>query len=195
MLGGPRIPAFDGSPKSFRNWLAILDKSRVIYGLSDQEIMYVVYDATRGKALEYIKGPLASEPHLTWERLEELLTREFADKGTAIEAMRALLKMTQLRDETPGELRARAEKLSSVAFPDVVKNNGVMQAQLADLYVEALSDEHIHHDVLKEGPLRLSAAVALAKKSQGVWEKVKKGGKIQELGQEVGRKGESSRVE
>lgn len=194
LLGGPRIPAFDGSPKSFKNWLAILDKSRVIYGLSDQETLYLAYDATRGKASEYIKGLLASEPHLTWERLEELLTGEFADGGTAMEAMRALLKMTQLRDETTGELGARAEKLSSVAFPDV-KNNAVMQAQLADLYVEALSDERIRHDVLKEGPLRLSASVALSKESLGVWEKAKKGGKIQELGREVGRKGESPRVE
>lgn len=45
------------------------------------------------------------------------------------------------------------------------------QAQLADLYVEALGDARIRHDVMKEGPL--SAAVALARESQRIWEKSK----------------------
>lgn len=121
------------------------------------------------------------------------MTREFADEGTAIEAMRALLKMTQLRDKTPGKLGARLEKLSLLAFPEVVRNNAVMQAQLANLYVEALSDERIRHNALKEGPLRLSAAVSLAKESQGVWEKVKRGGKYKcsvERLEEMGKEGE-----
>ncbi len=76
-----------------------------------------------------------------------------------------------------------------MAFPEVVRDNAVMEAQLADLYVEALSDERVRHDVLKEGPLRLSAAIELAKESQGVWEKVKRCGRKQILSQEAGRRG------
>lgn len=117
---------------------------------------------------EFIKGLIASESHLSWERLQVLLTQEFANEGTAIESMRALLKMAQLKDETPGELGTRAEKLFLLTFPEEVKHNTIMQAQLADLYIEALSDGHIHHNVMKEGPLRFSPAVALAKESQGV---------------------------
>lgn len=63
LLGGPRVPAFHGGSKNFRNWLAILDKSHMINEISDQETLYLGYDATRGK--EFIKGLLASEPHLT----------------------------------------------------------------------------------------------------------------------------------
>lgn len=166
LLGGPRVPAFDGSGKDFKNWLAILEKSRIIYELTDQETLYLAYDATKGKASEFMKELLESQPHLSWERLKGLLTKEFTDEGTAIEAMRALLKLTQLRDETPGELGARAGKLSSLAFPEVVRDNAVMQAQLADLYVEALSDERVRHDVLKEGPVRLSAAIELARRAR-----------------------------
>lgn len=98
LLGGPRVPAFDGSKRDFKNWLAILEKSRVIYGLLDVETLYLAYSATTGKTSEFVKGLLTSEPHLPWERLKELLTREFADEGSAIEAMRALLKLMQLRD-------------------------------------------------------------------------------------------------
>lgn len=80
------------------------------------------------------------------------MTQEFANKGKVIEAMRALLKLVQLRNETPGELGTRVEKLATLAFLENVKDNAVMQVQLADLYVEALTDEHIRHNVLKEGP-------------------------------------------
>lgn len=93
-----------------------------------------------------MKGLLASE------RLEELLTQEFAYKGTAIEAMRALLRLNL---ETSGDLGTRAERMATLAFPEEVKNNAVMQVQLTDLYVEVLSDERTRHDVLKEGPLKI----------------------------------------
>lgn len=194
LLGGPRVPVFDGSGKEFRNWLTILEKSRTIYELSDQETLYLAYDATKGKASEFVRGLLENHPRLAWEEVKKLLTKEFADEGTAIEAMRALLKLTQLREETPGELGARAGRLSSLAFPEVVRDNAVMQAQLADLYVEALSDERVRHDVLKEGPLRLSAAIELARESQGVWDKVKRCGKKQIPSQEAGRRGVGGRA-
>lgn len=120
--------------------------------------MYVAWNATIRKVLEFIGQLLLGDPCLTWEKLEEWTTEEFANEGAAIEAMRAL-KLTQLKDEIPPHLRelgTRVEKLAILAFPEA---NTVMQAQLADLYVEALSEEHIHHNVLKEGPLKLSVAV------------------------------------
>lgn len=117
---------------------------------------------------------VTEDPQLTWEKLEELITQVFADKGKAIEAMRALLKLSQQKDETPGELGTRLEKLVSLAFPEDVRNNSAMQAQLADSYAEALGDKRIHHNVLKEVPVKLQAAVTPARKNQGVWEKTKK---------------------
>lgn len=61
-----------------------------------------------------------------------------------------------------------------------------MQAQMADLYVEAPQNERVQHNVIKEAPVKLYAAVALAKDSQGVWEKVKRK-KAQERSQKVDR--------
>lgn len=51
------------------------------------------------------------------------MTQEFP----TIEAMRALLKLVQLMYETPRDLGTRAEKLATLAFPEDVKNNAVMQ--------------------------------------------------------------------
>lgn len=65
---------------------------------------------------------------LTWKEPEELLLREYADEGTAIEITRSLMKLVQLRDKTPGELGVMSEKLATLAFPEEVTNNAVMQA-------------------------------------------------------------------
>lgn len=45
---------------------------------------------------------------LTWVELEKLLIEKYADEGMATEIMR----FTQARDETPGELGARETKWS-----------------------------------------------------------------------------------
>lgn len=93
---------------------------------------------------------------------------------TATEAMRSPMKLVQLKDETPRELGDRVEKLATLPFLKEARSNTTMQAQLADLYVEALQNERIWNDIKKDAPVRLSVAVALAKDSQVVWEKVKR---------------------
>lgn len=35
--------------------------------------------------------------------------------------------------------------------------------------MEALQNEYMQHDVIKEAPVKLSVAIALAKDSQGIW--------------------------
>lgn len=59
-----------------------------------------------------------------------------------------------------------------------------MQDEVADLYLEALQNERIRHDLMKEAPVKLSAEVALAKNSQWMWEKVKRK-KVEERSREV----------
>lgn len=51
------------------------------------------------------------------------------------------------------------------------------------------SNQRTRHDAIKEAPVKLSAVVALAKDSQGIWEKVK-GKKAPERSRQAGRKRE-----
>lgn len=94
-------------------------------------------------------------PRLTWKELEQLNIGEYADEGTAIEVMRSLMKLVHLRNKTTGELGVRSENLATLDFPEELTNNAVMQAQLAELYIEALQNECIRHDVIKEASVKL----------------------------------------
>lgn len=122
-----------------KDWLASIKKGWLIYELSDSERVYAVFNAAVGTVLDFIGDHLVRDPCVTWKELEELQIGEYADEGTATETMK------QLRDETPREL----EKLATLAFPEEVRINAIMQAQLADLYVEVLQNEHIWHDIIK----------------------------------------------
>lgn len=121
-------------------------------------------------------------PGLMWADLQNLLIKEFADEGTAI----------QVKDETRRELGARATKLSTIALPGEIRDNAAIQMQLPDLYVDASENERIRHDVIKEVPIRLSVIIDLAKDSENVWEKkINNGARFQgreELGSRKNRR-------
>lgn len=118
MLGGSRVPAFEVNPKDLKDWLASLEKGWLIYELSNREMVYIGFNAAVGTVSDFIGDHLVRGPHLTWKVLEELLIGEYADEGTAIEAIRSFMKLVQLRNKNPGELGVRTEKLATLAFPE-----------------------------------------------------------------------------
>lgn len=76
-------------------------------------------------------------------------------------------------------------------FSEEVRENIAKQAHLADLYVQAPQNEYIRHDVIKEAPIKLSVAIALAKDSERILGKVKvKGAQVK--GRKVNRQGDGS---
>lgn len=102
----------------------------------------LVYDAAEGPVSEFVGGCSYRDPGL-----EKLVIKEYADDGTAIEAMRGLMELTQAWDYAPVELGARAMKLSLLVSPIEVKENVTIQPQLADFFIDELENERIKHDV------------------------------------------------
>lgn len=66
------------------------------------------------------------------------------------------------------EERNPGGKLANLVFPEEERNKAVMQAQLANLYVEVLQNECIQHDIIKEALVKLLVVVALAENSLGI---------------------------
>lgn len=63
----------------------------------------------------------------------------------------------------------KGDELSTVAFPEELRENAAFQVYLADLYVDALGNERIRHDVIKEGRVILLVSINLAKDNERVW--------------------------
>lgn len=77
------------------------------------------------------------------------------------------MRLTQARDGTPGELGARATKLSALGFSEKVKENAAIQGNLVGLFIGGLENERIRHDLIREASVRLS----VAKDNEKVWNK------------------------
>lgn len=151
-LGGPRVPAI-GEPKGIDRLVSVNREGMAhIYKLFNRETVLVAFTFAVGTVSKFLRSLV----------LVELLIGEYADEGTAIADMRILMKVVQLKDETSGELGVRAEKMVILALPGELSNNAVTQSMVADLYVEALQNNRIRHDVIKKAPVKLSVAVALA---------------------------------
>lgn len=86
-MGGPRVLAFLGNPRELKNWLVSIRKGQLI---------------TEGPVSKFILDHLAKDPQ-TWTELEGLLIGKYVDEGMAVEEMRSLMKLAQIKGESPSE--------------------------------------------------------------------------------------------
>lgn len=108
-----------------KDWVASIRKEQFIYKMFKKDTVYVAFNAAEGPVSKIQRGSSGKGSLVDLEK-EELLVEEYADEGTTIEAMRGLMKLVQVRGETPGELRVRAKKLATLVFPEEVIYNPVI---------------------------------------------------------------------
>ena len=89
--------------------------------------------------------------------------------------MRSLADVRQKKDETLVELGERIRELSLLAYPqEDISTTPVLQAQLADCYVDTLRDEEVKKEVLKAESENVTRAVHLARRNKNFLERVRK---------------------
>lgn len=175
-MGGSRVPLFRGVGVELSEWIGTIQKKQMVHGLNDRETVLLAYDNTTADVSDLIKDHLERNPELTWEQLKVALTERYATKTTSIEAMRTLMKARQGREETLVQMADRVTRLAELAFPMAGAREGdAIQALLADLYVDALSDEEIRRDVIRKAPVNLVEAVARARETEEIYQRIRQG--------------------
>ena len=56
LIGGMRLPSFKSDPTELQEWIQTIQKKQVIYGLSDQEMVLLAYEAAAGPVSKYAGG-------------------------------------------------------------------------------------------------------------------------------------------
>ena len=166
LIGGMRLPSFKGDPTEQQEWILSIQKKQVVYGLSDQEIVLLTYEAPASPESKYVGGLYRENPAIIWTELKSALVRQYANECTAVEAVR------KGDSEAKVDLGERIAGLAVLTFPELAtRNSGPIQALLADVYMDALSDRELRGDVLREGPSTLAAAIEEARNSKRLWKK------------------------
>ena len=174
LIGHMRLPSFKGDPTELQEWILSIQKKQVIYGLSDQEMVLLAYEAAAGPVSKFIGGLYRENPALTWAELKSALVRQYASERTAIEAVRKLFRLRQGDSESIEDLGERITGLATLAFPELAtRDSGSIQALLADAYMDALGDKELRCDVLRKGPSTLAAAVEAARNNERLLDRIR----------------------
>ena len=73
----------------------------------------------RGKHKNLSRAYVSRPPNpMTWKELKRALVRRFASERTAIEAMKALMRLEQLEEEDVIELGERLSRLAALGYAD-----------------------------------------------------------------------------
>ena len=183
LLLNVRIKPFGGDSLELNEWMKAIDKKKLIYGLTDKEIILLAFETAIRAPSDFIQKKMMEGPGLTWAQLREELQAEYAGEPLVLEAMRSLAEVRQRENETLVELGERIRGLSLLAYPqEDIRSTPVLQAQLADCYIDALRDEEIKKEVVKAEPEDVTRAVHLARRNKNFLERVRKrhGGQKQE---------------
>ena len=73
-----KLPSFKCDPTELQEWIQSIQKKQVIYGLSDQEMVLLAYEAAAGLVFKYVGGLYREDPALTWTELKSALNRQYA---------------------------------------------------------------------------------------------------------------------
>ena len=98
-----RLPSFKGDPTELQEWIQSIQKKQ-IYGLSDQEMVLLAYEAAAGLVYKHVGGLYRENPALTWTELKSAQIRQYASERTAIEVIRKLSRLRQGESEDMGDL-------------------------------------------------------------------------------------------
>ena len=173
LIGGMRLPSFKGDPTELQEWIQSIQKKQVIYGLSDQEMVLLAYEAAAGPVSKYVGGLYRENPALNWTELKSALIRQYANERTAIEAVGKLFRLRQGESKNMRDLGEGIAGLAALAFPELkIRNSGPIQTLLADTYMDALSDREQRGDVLREEPSTLAEAIEEARNSERLWDRI-----------------------
>lgn len=159
------------------DWLKAIRKKKIVYNLSERELVLLAFETAEGLVSDFIDKELSEDPGITWTQLQEKLKMEYAGEPSAIQAMRSLGQVRQREGESFAELAERIKGLTLLAFSeDEIRAKPVLQTRMADCFIDALLDEDIKREVLKDRPYDVARCVQMARQSVSVIERARDGG-------------------
>ena len=167
---GQFVQSFDGNEMEFQSWIKSIDKYALIKGLNDEKTKMVSYQTATGPISDFIFRFLNKNNNCTWVDLKTELTSKFSDYNDSQHAMNLLRHIKQNLGEN---IHMYAERLIQIAKDAFKGNNGddlinstLVQRQLIDYFVDGLIDDSLKIKVIRDAPVKLSAAITLTSREQ-----------------------------
>ena len=174
VTAGSKIPIFTGRPTDLKPWLMALKKKQRVHDLTDAELINLAYDYSDGIVSEWIGSYLDDHPDTSSKTLFDEITAQYGEFINPADAARALIKVTQEKNESLAELASRMSSLARMAYRDSeLREGSAIQVQLAEFFIDGINNSFIREDVARANPKTLSEALSSARESKRLYERLR----------------------
>ena len=174
VTAGSKIPIFTGRPTDLKPWLMALMKKQRVHDLTDAELINLAYDYSDGIVSEWIGSYLDDHPDTSSKTLFDEITAQYGEFINPADAARALIKVTQEKNESLAELASRMSSLARMAYRDSeLREGSAVQVQLAEFFIDGINNSFIREDVARANPKTLSEALSSARESERLYERLR----------------------
>ena len=174
VTAGSKIPIFTGRPTDLKPWLRALKKKQRVHDLTDAELINLAYDYSDGIVSEWIGSYLDDHPDTSSKTLFDEITAQYGEFINPADAARALIKVTQEKNESLAELASRMSSLARMAYRDSeLREGSAIQVQLAEFFIDGINNSFIREDVARANPKTLSEALSSARESERLYERLR----------------------
>ena len=123
---------------------------------------------------EWIGNYLDDHPDIPSKDLFEELTAQYGEFVNSTDAARALMKIKQKKDESLAELTSIMSNLAKLAYRDSeLREGSTVQVQLAEFFIDEVSNPFIKEDVARANPATLSEALSSAMEGERLYERLR----------------------
>ena len=174
VTAGSKIPIFTGRPTDLKPWLMALKKKQRVHDLTDAELINLAYDYSDGIVSEWIGSYLDDHPDTSSKTLFDEITAQYGEFINPADAARALIKVTQEKNESLAELASRMSSLARMAYRDSeLREGSAIQVQLAEFFIDGINNSFIREDVARANPKTLSEALSSARETERLYERLR----------------------
>ena len=174
VTAGSKIPIFTGRPTDLKPWLMALKKKQRVHDLTDAELINLAYDYSDGIVSEWIGSYLDDHPDTSSKTLFDEITAQYGEFINPADAARALIKVTQEKNESLAELASQMSSLARMAYRDSeLREGSAIQVQLAEFFIDGINNSFIKEDVARANPKTLSEALSSARESERLYERLR----------------------
>ena len=151
-----------------------LKKKQRVHDLTDAELINLAYDYSDGIVSEWIGSYLDDHPDTSSKTLFDEITAQYGEFINPADAARALIKVTQEKNESLAELASRMSSLARMAYRDSeLREGSAIQVQLAEFFIDGINNSFIREDVARANPKTLSEALSSARESERLYERLR----------------------
>ena len=161
------VRKFDGEGhESFRQWVADLERAKLIIGADDAKMRQIALHTTQGSAADFILRKQKDDPRIQWANLLSALKERYSDLSDSQYAKQRLHKLKQLQFESVQNFGERILSLAQEAYPNTNMQDEMLQSTLVGVFMDGVQNDFLARKLIKTRPRTLEAAIKVATDEQ-----------------------------